>query len=119
NEHYSPRNAGDKPAASLVGAIVGIADCVEAAVRSLSHPTVEQIEGIIGKILKDRLDDGQFNECDLTMRELDTIAETLKETVIGMFHSRIEYPDDKELKKMKEAQEAKDAGAAKDKETKQ
>jgi len=83
-------------------AIVGIADCVEAAVRSLNHPTVDQIENIIGKIIKDRLDDHQYNECDLTMRELDKIAETLKETVIGMFHSRIEYPDDKELKKMKE-----------------
>jgi putative nucleotidyltransferase with HDIG domain len=89
-------------------AIVGIADCVEAAVRSLDHPRVEQIEEIIGKIIKDRLDDNQFNECDLTMRELDKIAETLKETVIGMFHSRIEYPDDKELKKMKEAKESRE-----------
>ncbi|MFC5467108.1 HD family phosphohydrolase [Cohnella suwonensis] len=95
-------------AQSKEAAIVGIADCVEAAVRSLNHPTVEQIEGIIGKIIKDRLDDNQFNECDLTLRELDKIAETLKETVIGMFHSRIEYPDDKELKKLKEAKETKE-----------
>jgi len=94
-------------AQSKEAAIVGIADCVEAAVRSLNHPKVEQIEEIIGKIIKDRLDDNQFNECDLTLRELDKIAETLKETVIGMFHSRIEYPDDKELKKMKESKEIK------------
>lgn len=86
-------------AQSKEAAIVGIADCVEAAVRSLNHPKVEQIEDMIGKIIKDRLDDNQFNECDLTLRELDKIAETLKETVIGMFHSRIEYPDDKEMKK--------------------
>ncbi|MFC5703656.1 HD family phosphohydrolase [Cohnella faecalis] len=91
-------------AQSKEAAIVGIADCVEAAVRSLNHPTVAQIEGIIGKIIKDRLDDHQYNECDLTLRELDKIAETLKETVIGMFHSRIEYPDDKEMKKLKEKQ---------------
>ncbi|WP_239617415.1 HD family phosphohydrolase [Cohnella mopanensis] len=94
-------------AQSKEAAIVGIADCVEAAVRSLNHPKVEQIEEMIGKIIKDRLDDNQFNECDLTLRELDKIAETLKETVIGMFHSRIEYPDDKELKKMKETKEIK------------
>ncbi|QMV40428.1 HD family phosphohydrolase [Cohnella cholangitidis] len=94
-------------AQSKEAAIVGIADCVEAAVRSLNHPKVEQIEDMIGKIIKDRLDDNQFNECDLTLRELDKIAETLKETVIGMFHSRIEYPDDKELKKMKEVKEIK------------
>jgi cyclic-di-AMP phosphodiesterase PgpH len=92
-------------AQSKEAAIVGIADCVEAAVRSLNHPKVEQIEDIIEKIIKDRLDDHQFNECDLTLRELDKIAETLRETVIGMFHSRIEYPDDKELKKMKEIKE--------------
>ncbi|GFN30340.1 HD family phosphohydrolase [Paenibacillus xylaniclasticus] len=81
-------------AQSKEAAIVGIADCVEAAVRSLRKPTVEQIETMIHKIIKDRLDDNQFNECDLTMKELDKIAQTLKEAVIGIFHSRIEYPDD-------------------------
>jgi putative nucleotidyltransferase with HDIG domain len=96
-------------AQSKEAAIVGIADCVEAAVRSLNHPTVEQIESIIGKIIKDRLDDHQFNECDLTLRELDQIAESLRETVIGMFHSRIEYPDEKELKPSSKPM---DAGAA-------
>lgn len=90
-------------AQSKEAAIVGIADCVEAAVRSLNHPKVEQIEAMIAKIIKDRLDDHQFNECDLTMKELDKIAQTLKEAVIGMFHSRIEYPDDKQLKQAKEA----------------
>ncbi|MWC27494.1 HD family phosphohydrolase [Paenibacillus sp. MMS18-CY102] len=81
-------------AQSKEAAIVGIADCVEAAVRSLRQPTVEQIETMIHKIIKDRLDDHQFNECDLTMKELDKIAQTLKEAVIGIFHSRIEYPED-------------------------
>ncbi|TVX94296.1 HD family phosphohydrolase [Paenibacillus agilis] len=80
-------------AQSKEAAVVGIADCVEAAVRSLRHPTMEQIENMIHKIIKDRLDDNQFNECDLTMRELDMVAHSLKETVMGIFHSRIEYPD--------------------------
>lgn len=75
-------------------AIVGIADCVEAAVRSLRNPTIEQIDSMVQKIIKNRLDDNQFNECDLTMKELDTIAKTLKETLLGIFHSRIEYPED-------------------------
>ncbi|GAV12277.1 MULTISPECIES: HD family phosphohydrolase [Paenibacillus] len=92
-------------AQSKEAAIVGIADCVEAAVRSLRHPTVEQIESMIHKIVKDRMDDNQFNECDLTLRELDIVAQSLKETVMGIFHSRIEYPDDSKLKN-------KDAGAA-------
>jgi putative nucleotidyltransferase with HDIG domain len=75
-------------------AIVGIADSVEAAVRSLRNPTMEQIDSMVQKIIKSRLDDGQFNECDLTLKELDTIAKTLNETLLGIFHSRIEYPGD-------------------------
>lgn len=81
-------------AQSKEAAIVGIADSVEAAVRSLGAPTVEQVETIIAKIIKDRLDDGQLSECDLTVKELGQIADTLKTTVIGMFHSRIKYPEE-------------------------
>jgi len=81
-------------AQSKEAAIVGISDCVEAAVRSLRNPTVEQIESMINKIIKDRLDDEQLSDCDLTLKELNKIAQTLKETVIGIFHSRIEYPED-------------------------
>ncbi|MGM1046576.1 MAG: HD family phosphohydrolase [Bacillota bacterium] len=86
-------------AQSKEAAVVGIADSVEAAVRSLRKPTVDQVESMIEKIIKSRLDDHQFNECDLTMKELDIIAKTLKETVMGIFHSRIEYPE--EIKKPK------------------
>lgn len=89
-------------AQSKEAAIVGIADCVEAAVRSLHNPTIEQIESMIRKIIKSRLDDNQFNECDLTLKELDKISQTLKETVVGIFHSRIEYPDDEKPKEKSE-----------------
>jgi len=75
-------------------AIVGIADCVEAAVRSLRNPTVEQVDSMVRKIIKDRLDDQQFHECDMTLKELDIIAKSMKETLLGVFHSRIEYPGD-------------------------
>lgn len=101
---YPGPNAQSKEAA-----IVGIADSVEAAVRSLRKPTVEQVEAMIEKIIKSRLDDHQFKECDLTMRELDVVGKTLKETVMGIFHSRIEYPDDdKILKNNKEKEREKD-----------
>ncbi|RIX54127.1 HDIG domain-containing protein [Paenibacillus nanensis] len=85
-------------AQSKEAAVVGIADCVEAAVRSLRNPTVEQVEAMIHKIIKSRLDDNQYNECDLTLKELDKVAQSLKESVIGIFHSRIEYPDDVKTK---------------------
>jgi putative nucleotidyltransferase with HDIG domain len=79
-------------------AIVGIADCIEAAVRSLSKPSPERIEKMVRDIIRDRLEDGQFNECDLTLKELDLIAKAICETLHGIFHSRIEYPEDKETK---------------------
>lgn len=74
-------------------AIIGIADSVEAAVRSMSNPNPEQIEKLVRNIIADRLQDGQLNECDLTLKELETVAATLCETLKGIFHSRIEYPE--------------------------
>lgn len=79
-------------------AIVGISDSVEAAVRSMGQPTPEQIEGLVRSIIASRLQDNQFNECDITMKELDMVAETLCETLNGIFHSRIKYPELKEQK---------------------
>lgn len=79
-------------------AVVGIADSVEAAVRSLPNPTPEKIEALVRNIIKDRLQDEQFNECDITLKELELVAKSLCETLNGIFHSRIEYP---ELKKEK------------------
>lgn len=87
-------------AQSKESAVVGIADSVEAAVRSLSKPTPETIESLIRKIVADRLSDGQLNECDLTLKEVEIVTNTLCETMKGIFHSRIEYPDMK--KKVKE-----------------
>lgn len=82
-------------------AVVGIADSIEVAVRSIHKPTPEKIEQMVRKIITDRLEDGQFDECDLTLKELDKIAKSMCETLNGTFHSRIEYPEDikKEAKK--------------------
>nr|WP_238457266.1 HD family phosphohydrolase [Litchfieldia salsa] len=74
-------------------AIIGIADSVEAAVRSLPNPTPAKIKSLVTSIISDRLQDGQFNECDITLKELDIVAKSLCETLHGFFHSRIEYPD--------------------------
>jgi cyclic-di-AMP phosphodiesterase PgpH len=74
-------------------AVVGIADSVEAAVRSLNQPTPETIESLVKKIVADRLQDGQLNECDLTLKELETVSHSFCETLKGIFHSRIEYPE--------------------------
>lgn len=74
-------------------AVIGIADSVEAAVRSMPNPTPEKIESLVRNIIKDRLQDEQFSECDITLKELETVARSLCETLNGIFHSRIEYPE--------------------------
>ncbi|AXF54692.1 HD family phosphohydrolase [Salicibibacter kimchii] len=82
-------------------AVLGIADSVEAAVRSMEAPTGEKIEKLVNDIIRDRLVDGQFDECDLTMKELSIIANTMCETLQGTFHSRIEYPENRDVKEKK------------------
>jgi len=88
----SYRYEGPKPQTREV-AIVMLADCAEAAVRSMSKPTPGKIEGLIRQIIRDRLSDGQLDECDLTLKDLDKIATAFSRVLTGIFHTRIEYPD--------------------------
>ncbi|MDX8364190.1 HD family phosphohydrolase [Cytobacillus sp. IB215665] len=86
------RYPGPKPQ-TKEAAIIGIADSVEAAVRSLTNPSSAEIQKLIKNIIADRLQDGQLNSCDLTLKELDVVSSSLCETLKGIFHSRIEYPE--------------------------
>ena len=74
-------------------AVVMLADSVEAAVRSMSDKTEGKIEGLIRKIIKDKLDDGQFAQCELTFKDLDNIAKSFMKVFSGFFHNREEYPN--------------------------
>jgi putative nucleotidyltransferase with HDIG domain len=85
------RYSGPKPQTKEI-AIISIADSIEAAVRSMKEPTSEKIKKLVDAIVEDKLKDGQFDECDLTMKELKTVKHVMCETLNGIFHSRIEYP---------------------------
>lgn len=74
-------------------AILMLADSCEAAVRSLIKPTPGRIEGLVRKIVKDRLDDGQLEESPLTLQDLNRIATVFSRVLAGVFHRRVEYPD--------------------------
>ncbi|WP_010303380.1 HD family phosphohydrolase [Kurthia senegalensis] len=89
------RYKGPKPQTKEI-AIINVADSVEAAVRSMKEPTPEKIKNLVHAIAQDKLQDGQFNECDLTIRELHIIERVFCETLNGTFHSRIEYPEPNE-----------------------
>ncbi len=95
-EESSFRYEGPKPH-SKEAAIVMLADSVEAAVRSMVKPSAGKVEGMVRKIVKDKLNDGQLDESNLTLGEVDRIIETFIHILSGIFHTRIEYPDMKEM----------------------
>lgn len=91
-EESAFRYEGPKPQTREV-AIVMLADSSEAAVRSMVKPTPGKIEGMVRQIIKQKLSDGQLDECDLTLKDLDNIAGAFSRALTGIFHTRIEYPD--------------------------
>ena len=75
--------------------IIMLADAAEAAVRSLNEISKDKIEEKVNYIIKSRLEDGQLNNCDLTLRDIEKIREAFLKVFNGIYHSRIEYPRDK------------------------
>jgi len=73
-------------------AIMMLADSCEAAARSLAHPDPESITAIVIKIFDAVISDGQLDECDLTLRELTTIRESIISALTAIYHARIDYP---------------------------
>jgi len=98
-ENY--RYSGPKPQTKEAGIIL-LADSVEAATRSLTNPTATRIKTLVKEIIKKNLDSGQLDECNLTLKDLNKIEENFTRILTGMFHSRIEYPDEKTIIKLKE-----------------
>jgi len=90
------RYPGPKPQ-TKEAAVVMLADAVEAACRSIEKPTPTAIDKMVTKITNDRFVDGQFDECDLTKKDIERIADSLSHNLSGMYHSRISYPDEDEL----------------------
>jgi putative nucleotidyltransferase with HDIG domain len=85
------RYKGKKPQ-TKEAALVMLADSTEAAVRSIKEPTKEKIEEMVKKVVKGKLDDGQLDECDVTLKEINIIINSFIKVLIGIFHDRIEYP---------------------------
>ena len=69
-----------------------IADSVESASRVIKDPTPQKLKAMIQKIINMKFVDGQLDECDLTLRDLNKITDALLGVLIGMTHERIDYP---------------------------
>ncbi|QDV72024.1 HD family phosphohydrolase [Botrimarina mediterranea] len=86
------RYPGPKPQ-TKEAAVLMLADAVESASRSLVEPTPARIESLVEELTRKRLDDGQFDECGVTLQELHTIGESLIKSLTAVYHGRVKYPD--------------------------
>jgi putative nucleotidyltransferase with HDIG domain len=88
------RHPGPKPRSKEAG-IVMLADGTEASVRSLEEKTPERIGEMVERIVSEKVADGQLDECDLTLRDVQRVKEAFRELLAGVYHERIPYPEDR------------------------
>ena len=88
------RHAGPKPQ-SREAALIMLADSVEASVRSLEARDEAAIRAMVSRIVTERMDDGQFEECDLTLRDVERVRAAFVDQLLGMYHQRVAYPQNK------------------------
>ncbi|HBR17249.1 MAG TPA: hypothetical protein DD725_06545 [Deltaproteobacteria bacterium] len=86
------RYSGPKPRSKEAG-LVMLADAVEAASKTIPDPKPDKIRAMVQKIINRIFADGQFDECELTLKDLNAVAESFVRSLSGMFHQRIEYPE--------------------------
>jgi hypothetical protein len=90
-EESAFRYPGPKPQ-TKEAAVMMLTDCVESASRTLSDPTPARIDKLVHNLALNRLLDGQFDECGITLEELRTVEESLKKSLTAVYHGRIKYP---------------------------
>jgi HD domain protein len=95
-----------QPPRTKEAAVVMLADVSEAACRTLEHPSVPRLEKFIAKLVQGKMETGQLDSCDLTLRELRTIQESFVTTLAGYYHSRIKYPNQKDPDEKKTAEKS-------------
>jgi hypothetical protein len=89
------RYPGPRPDSKETG-IMMLADSVEAASRSLDDPTHKRLKSLIDLIFKERIEDGQLDDTDLTFQDLSRIKDTFLQMLLGIYHVRVKYPDQEE-----------------------
>jgi len=103
------RYPGPKPQ-SKETAILMLADCLEASSRTLEKCTEGEIRQLVRKMINERFMDGQFDECNLTLKDLHTLFLSFSDSLIHMLHQRIVYPERPTKDKSEENEENNDNG---------
>ncbi len=91
-DEQSYRYPGPKPS-TRESAVLMLSDAVESASRALVEPTPARIQGLVHDLAMKRLLDGQFDECGLTLEELQLVEESLVKSLTAVYHGRVKYPE--------------------------
>lgn len=91
---YEYRYHGVTPR-TKVAAIIMMCDCSEAAIRAMDKPDGDKVDKLLRKLTLERLENGQFDNCDITINELNRIREIIVKAYGGLFHQRVKYPEGK------------------------
>lgn len=97
------RYPGPKPQSRETG-ILMLADVVEAATRVMGNRTVEEVRETVSKLVRSRMTDGDLDQCPLTLHEVNIIADAFVQTLSGIHHQRISYPNNPEIKQNTESE---------------
>ena len=95
------RYPGPRPQSREAG-IMLLADTIEASVRSAPDQSPETVASMLDKMFEARITDGQLSECDLTLRDLEEIKQSLSNVLQGIYHPRVEYPSADQLQETEE-----------------
>ncbi len=106
------RYHGPKPQ-TREAALIMLADAIEAASRTLTDPTPARIQGMVQKLINNIFIDGQLDECDLTLKDLNLIARSFNRVLSSSFHHRVDYPEPVHI--VKDKAESEDKAASKEK----
>tara|TARA_Y100000746_G_scaffold232556_1_gene249856 strand:+ start:3009 stop:5063 length:2055 start_codon:yes stop_codon:yes gene_type:complete len=83
---------GPKPF-SKETALVMMCDSVEAATKSLDNPDTEKINSFVENIIDKQIENNQFENCDITFKDIKTIKSVIKKKLSNIYHIRVEYPE--------------------------
>jgi len=92
------RYDGPLPQSKETGILL-LADCIEASSRAMKDPNYQKLENLIDRMVDERVNEGQLSKTPLTFRDIRIIKETFLNILMGIYHSRVEYPDDEEGEK--------------------
>ncbi|MBL1217200.1 MAG: HDIG domain-containing protein [Planctomycetes bacterium] len=94
-EEIEYRYPGPKPR-TREAAVLMLSDTLESATRAMGEPTPSRIEQLVRSLAEKRLIDGQFDDCDLTLRELRIVEDSLIKSLCAVHHARVSYPSDQQ-----------------------